>query len=57
VTKHRTCGTKQAHATKAAAKAHIGSLIAAGTHKRAMTAYKCPYCHKWHVGHVARRRR
>lgn len=57
MTKTRECGTKQRHATKWAAKAHVWSLVKrTGTRPGAMAIYRCKHCGDWHVGHAKRRR-
>lgn len=51
--RRQKCGFKQRHATEAEAVAHATSLRYAGS--PGVQAYRCPFCHQWHVGHWRRR--
>jgi len=46
----RSCRSKQAYLTKAAAKAISRSMSA--RHRDAFHIYACPTCRYWHVAHV-----
>lgn len=56
MSKARECGAKQRHDTKAAAEAHVWSLVKAGTRRSRMQVYRCRHCGAWHVGHKRRNR-
>jgi hypothetical protein len=45
--RRKACGSKVRHATHAAAVKHIRSLKTLTP----MNAYKCEFCHGFHVGH------
>lgn len=48
--RHRTCWRKVKHANQATA-ARIAKRTGPNLHE-----YKCPYCKKWHVGHLKAKR-
>lgn len=45
----RVCGEKTRHRTEQAARAHAHELHA--KHPSPIGPYRCPFCHRWHVGH------
>jgi hypothetical protein len=47
--RRRQCGDKVAHQTKADALRLVNVLWRKDGGR--MNAYRCPWCHKWHVGH------
>lgn len=52
LTKAKTCGHKQQHATRDRALGHMGMLIRKrGASPVALNVYRCRHCHTWHVGH------
>jgi hypothetical protein len=52
--RRRACGKKTRHATEADARAHIAALHHKKGYQGQMRAYRCPFCHGWHVGHTGR---
>lgn len=46
----RVCGDKRAHAVNADARKHADELNA--KHGDHAAPYRCPFCHRWHVGHT-----
>lgn len=55
-TRARACTGKKPHDDRTAALSHIYALKRSDGAVR-MSPYRCPYCRKWHVGHLPRRRR
>ncbi len=54
------CGSKHTYRSKSEAKRAIRRAQTHGVsfrreHDRPMNAYRCPYCHKFHIGHKPRK--
>jgi hypothetical protein len=48
--RRRACVGKIRHPDKLAASEHCGRLHGPRG-KHALHAYRCPFCHGWHIGH------
>lgn len=48
--RRKQCGSKQRHRTQAEAVSHIIGLRCKGERGN-MQAYRCGFCHGYHVGH------
>ena len=48
--RRRSCGRKRAYPTKLAAQ--IDARQATRRDARKINAYRCRFCHQWHIGHA-----
>ena len=52
--RRKKCGTKRAYPTDAAARSAIYQVVRAGkVTPGSLSAYRCPFCHRYHFGHGA----
>lgn len=49
--KRKQCENKRKHPDKASADRSVNILNNAGNN---FYSYECPYCQRWHVGHIIR---
>jgi hypothetical protein len=53
-TRGRSCAGKRAHDTETSASEHLDRLVRQGGVR--LNAYRCKFCHQWHVGHLPKPR-
>lgn len=48
----KQCGNKKRHLDQASADRSVAILNKGGNY---FNSYECPYCNRWHIGHIIRK--